>query len=195
MTPLLAIPIVILLLAALLAALNYHSLAKDRLCSVEYLLEANDRLKTAASEARREMRGYFNSAEDASKDKYKAERLYKETLESLTVAQKGLDVQQAELESLREQSEVWDDMKAQLQDEVQRLQGELNRKNKEMVELRRERTISTGKIANLKDRLDKVDEQLAVKDRLIQGSRDANRRLRAKLTTIRECIDETQADA
>lgn len=195
MTPLLAIPIVILLLAALLAALNYHSLAKDRLYSVESLLEANDRLKTAASEARREMRGYFNSAEDANKDKYKAERLYKETLESLTAAQKGLDVQQAELESLREQSEAWVEMKVHLLAEIQRLQSELSRKNKIMVELRRYCTICTGRIANLQDRLDKVDEQLAAKDRLIQSSRDANRRLREKLTTIRECIDETQADA
>lgn len=210
MTLPLAIPIVILLLTASLAALNYYNLADDRLSTVENLLKANARLKQEASEARREAMACCSAKEDADRDKVKAERLYKETLESLAAAHRGLDVQQAELESLREQSEIWDEMKDQLQDEVERLQGELRKAQGQVADRTRDLNIQTEHALQCQDQLEKeardtawllaqldnAKEQIAVKDRVIKNSRDAIRRLRSKLSAIHNlasCDVEVQA--
>lgn len=109
---------------------------------------------------------------EAKNELRKVKRLYKEVLEQVDVMQNGLDLQQAELESLREQSELWDDVKAQLEEE----NTFLNKQHRELTLLWKDQ----------RDRLNRQAELLTEKDRLIKASRDAARKQRAHLQQIQQ---------
>lgn len=138
--------------------------------------QQNNELLQTHRDTLRQLEQYKHDAwednNEAISELRKVKRLYKEVLEQVEVMQRGLDLQQAELESLREQSEQWDEEKAQLLGEVHFL----NRQHSEVTQLWNEQ----------RERLDRQAELLNEKDRLIKASREAARKQRAHLQQIQD---------
>lgn len=131
-------------------------------------------LQTKYKEAQRQLEQHevdvWADNNEARTELRKTKRLYKEVCEQVGVMQRGLDLQQAELESLRKQSELWDEEKAKLLGEVHFL----NRQHSEVVHLWNEQ----------RERLNRQADMLNEKDRYLKASRETARKQRAHLQQI-----------